>query len=222
MDLALYSGCVVPAPDPGSVGTTDAAPNGEAEGLGNVEQGILFFDVCATADHDAVYGVPAGAVGNPSIRSGTGFYAYGNRLCPYWIADVWMYYNSNCSVDPQTQQLLCSIVHASAGAFDLPSSSGYGGALPANAYDCSRYTEKIRIYEELAGASLFTLVHSSNATGVWSNGVCWLSVTSSSGSWPVLHQPQGTTANTYRFLVNATLRGSAQQSSVSLRTAPPS
>ncbi len=175
-------------------------------------------DFCATADAQATYWVPA-TQGLPHLvaTSGSGSYYY-TSLCKAYVVDVKMATYSN--TDPingvptnPTGRLLIG-----AGAYDLPSSAGFGGDRPIVQEDCNRLKIWARFYLKRHNEDHFTELDEFHTTTSWKadppfcmmQGAKEISAQVSQDGW-----------DTYRVAIGTILRTSAQEVAVTLATTPP-
>lgn len=153
------------------------------------------------------------------LSSESGAYAYGDRACKYYIADVKMAtyshsYNLDGSWIPQPM-----LYHG--GPYDLPSSSDFGGVIPTVQEDCVRLTVHSRVYTKFDGETSFTLQGTRTQIGMWSSGQCFLATQSASGQFPPMMNPSNSGWDTYRVAVRAKLRSTYQEVAVTFSEPPP-
>lgn len=204
--LALLTACSEQTPANGpQVGTASAA--------------ITFVpvlpDFCTMQDADLDIVVPEAFDVPQTERSGSGFYAYGGRLCPGWIVDVHLTRLSNASI--VNGNLTPNPVKLSSAAFDLPSSSAFGGITPITAEDCNRASGTTTVYfKDYLGN--FSVTYTQKRTGVWAGGTCTMAATGATGPATLAPPTAGPlfAQNTYRVVSTMKLRTSAQETSVTL------
>jgi hypothetical protein len=200
--VALATGTLFPLP------ASAAAPPGG------------YIDYCKTQAADDILWVPLQFNTDATILSSeSGAYAYGDRACKYYIADVKMatyshssYYYGEWHAEP---------MHYHAGPYDLPSSSHFGGTIPTVQEDCERLTVQTRVYTKLNGETSFTLQGTRSQIGLWSSGVCTLGLQSSTGELPITMNPSASGWDTYRVAVRAKLRSTYQEVGVTFSEPPP-
>lgn len=155
------------------------------------------LDTCAMAAPNSIQYLNSGVTDLDS-KSGSGAYAYDtSNLCHRWIVDF----------KSATYSLPVVLM---ASAFDLPSSSSYGGTVPGTAEDCARFTQYVTFYRRLANETAFTNQGGTTTKGSWSGGKCQLYVSSGSVKW-VITKPSTSGWDTYRVAVSAKERSTYQE-----------
>jgi hypothetical protein len=179
-----------------------------------------YIDYCKTQAADDTLWVPLQFNTAATVLSSeSGAYAYGDRACKYYIADVKMAtYSHSYNYDGEW---IATPMLYDAGPYDLPSSSHFGGAIPTVQEDCERLTVQTRVYTKLNGETAFTLQGTLSQVGIWSSGVCNLVTQSSSGAFPPSMEPSASGWDTYRVAVRAKLRSTYQEVGVTFSEPPP-
>ena len=173
---------------------------------------------CLTVEPDDLGNIPQS--GSVRVMSGDGSYAYDDNGCSYYVADLRQYVYSNAFWNGT--EWINDSVTLFAGPYDLPSSAGFGGTMPTNAYDCSQLRVNLRHYRRHSYDSAFpsTADWTANLHGVWSAGACSLAGTRTSS---ILNSaPPSSGVYVHRWLVRVMLRGTAQQASAGSEPVPPS
>jgi hypothetical protein len=179
-----------------------------------------YVDYCKTQAADDILWVPLQFDTDATILSSeSGAYAYGDRACKFYIADIKMatyshsfYYYGEWHAQP---------MFYNAGPYDLPSSGHFGGTIPTVQEDCERLTVHTRVYTKPNGETSFTLQGTRTQIGLWSSGVCTLGLQSSSGELPITMNPSQSGWDTYRVAVRAKLRSTYQEVGVTFSEPPP-
>ena len=175
-------------------------------------------DFCASADAQATYLVPA-TQGLPYLvaTSGSGSYYY-TTLCKAYVVDVKMATYSN--TDPingvptnPTGSLLIG-----AGAYDLPSSEGFGGDRPIVQEDCNRFKCWVRYYLKHHNEDHFAKISEFHTTTSWKANPPFCTM---EGAKVITAQVSKEGWDTYRVAVAVILRSSAQEVAVTFASAPP-
>lgn len=212
---------LVALPSLAFAGACAAPPPSADEHAGAAAAAITFVpvlpDFCTTQDADLNITVPEAFAGPQTEVSGSGFYGYGARLCPGWIVDVRLWRYSNASVDANGN-LTGNPVNASSGAFDLPSSSAFGGITPLTAEDCARDSGTTTVYaKDYLGN--FTVIYAQKRSGEWTNGACYMNVTGPTMPAKLSPPTAGNlfVQSTYRIVSTTKLRTSFQETSVTLK-----
>lgn len=190
---------------------------------------LLLAAMPANADDQKKFQIPPGSLGEaiwgpcltqspdksvmgpviPSnLTSGSGFYAYGDRSCPFFIVEV-------LRRGPSPQDVVFGT-----NAYDLPSSASQGGTLPATKEDCGRLRRDARLYYKKHGGTKFEKKAHRASVGHWNGSACsWKDTSSSSAeTWRGVDDAVG---DVYRVLVRVKLRSSYQETAVSFEQPPP-
>lgn len=176
-------------------------------------------DHCVVQAPDAILWVPLVFDTSTIVASGSGEYAYGQRACPYFIAEIKMATYSHSYKNEGVWK--ATPLDYAAGPYDLPSSAVFGGTLPVVQEDCKRLTGTTRLYTKKQNEATFTWRATAVRTGSWSSGHCALVVKSSSGAFPIQMDPSQTGWDTYRIVTKAKLRSTYQEVAVFFAEPPP-
>jgi hypothetical protein len=177
-------------------------------------------DPCMTAAADYILWVPLVFNTDTLVKSGSGSYAYGERDCKWFVADVKMATYSH-SWQSQDGQWHAEPMLYNAGPYDLPSSASFGGSIPLNKEDCNRLAVARRIYTRTNSEAGFTLRGTTAHVGNWSAGQCKMLLSSSTGAFPPRLEPSAAGWDTYRLLTRAKLRSTYQEVAVGFAEEPP-
>ncbi len=190
----------------GGVGTTP----------GTGSPGPYLPNPCLTGEPDDLANIPQS--GSASTTSGDGSYAYDDNGCSYYVADFRQYVYSNAYWNGS--QWINWEVHSHAGAYDLPSSAGFAGTMPTNAYDCGQLRVYVRHHRRHSYDSAFPSSpdYTANGYGVWSGSSCSLA---GMGAGHIESSAPSSGVYIHRWLVRVMLRGTAQQAGAWVYPAPP-
>jgi hypothetical protein len=180
---------------------------------------ITGLDPCGTQKADLTLWVAKQFNTATKITSGSGFYAYGERGCKYFIADVKMTTYSH-SVLYGNQWIPGPMLYG-AGPYDLPSSSSFGGTTPTTQEDCNRWTAETKVFTMMHDQTMFSLRGTSKSEGVWSSAKCNLVHKSSTGYFPAEMKPSNSGWDTYRIVTRTKLRSTYQEVAVTFEELPP-
>lgn len=194
--LSFGSGCMP--------NDADGESSNDSEELESTESNvdILILPGCHTAAADKVYFVTNGTGAITAASPDGGYHYSTSDSCNRWVADFKFGTTS-------------PIRNLTASPYDLPSSSGAGGRWPTNAYDCTHLQVATSIYRKRSTEATFTMLTSTNSTGVWSGGTCHATI-------PLIQAHPSTAGwDTYRVAVSTKLRGAWQQTAAREELPPP-
>ena len=177
-------------------------------------------EACTVAVPHSKIWVPQNFVPPMRVTSGSGAYYYQgdkNHFCTRFVVDVMMAtYSATGSTTPEAPPQ-SGEVWIFADAYDLPSSSAFGGTIPTTQEDCGRFTLYISVYKKLASETEFTKVNEETIKASWASGKCERAFFQNVG----VAKKSQTGWDTYRGTVACVLRSSAQEVQVYLDWPPP-
>lgn len=185
------------------------AVNPQGEGAGRFVE-LNVCGACALAEADQQYGVPANfnQQETQTLSSSNGGYYHKAGNCDCFVADIWMYFNSNKTPYPNGNP---TEVLVTANAFDLPSSVDNEKIRPGIEEDCNRYYRTIRMWEKVEGTDTWVEVSKQEVVGGnWSGTSCQVT----SPGHVELAPSTTNVARTLRVAVKVLLRDSAQKAKV--------
>lgn len=192
---------------------------------------------CTLPKADATFFVPDHFTAQVLFSPDGGYYYRDNNHgCHYWIADITLSTESNRWIVKEQPTGPGQVVIGFT-AYDLPSSSGFGGLNPILQWDCAHNYYFVRFYKKAAWTPEFKLVKWGSTVGKWNGMSCdqiWELGTvgkpgedayGTVGSMELGRptdppKPPGG-VDTYRVAVIGILRGSSQQVAVHVDQVPP-
>lgn len=165
---------------------------------------------CKLTEADQQYGVPAnfGLQETQTLSSSNGGYYHKAGNCDCFVADIWMYFNSNQTPYPNGDP---GEVRVTANAFDLPSSVDNEKIRPGIEEDCNRYYRAIRMWEKREGTDTWEEIRKQEVIGGdWNGFSCGVT----SAGYEEISPSTTNVARTLRVAVKVLLRDSAQKAQV--------
>lgn len=180
---------------------------GATTSLSPSDQPVFNINFCKIQSQDSTLYVPKIFNLGTRIPSGSGWYAYGKRLCPYFIVDLKVATYSNSYLD-QNDEWVPEGFYVVASPYDLPSSAGKG-LIPTTEEDCKRFSVSTTFYTKKQGETEFKLGPAYKSVGSWSaSGKCTLEP---SGKHQLGVEPSGHGWDTYRIVTGTKLRSTYQE-----------
>jgi hypothetical protein len=183
-------------------------------------QTFVGFESCKAQKADVTLWVPQVFDTSKVLASGSGSYAYGERGCKYFIADVNMATYSHSHKTEGGAWKPTSLLYF-AGPYDLPSSASFGGTIPLIQEDCKRLRVTTKVYTKMHNQTSFTLRGTTVEVGSWSSGKCTLVSKSKTGASPEALKPSKSGWDTYRIVTRTKLRSTYQEVAVTFAEPPP-
>ncbi len=176
-------------------------------------------DPCATELADLFMTVPLVFSTALIIPSGSGWYAYGERPCPYYMVDLQvMPYSHSFKIGDEWKAEPFSV---DAGPYDLPSSVSFGGMKPTVQEDCNRWIVAKKIYVRLQNDRWYTWKRTEKLVGNWVSGDCQLVLVNGYGYFSGEIKQPISGSDIYRIAIRTKLRSTYQEVAVTFGELPP-